>query len=59
MTGRCYICKGKGIDGGTASIWDEVVSFVGKWAIERKNIHIELLEEYRDGGWPLKANNGR
>ena len=29
MTGRCYICRGKGIDGGTASIWEEV-SFVGK-----------------------------
>lgn len=51
--------EGKGIDGGTASIWEEVVSIVGKRVIERKNVHIELLKEYMDRGWLPKASNSR
>jgi hypothetical protein len=57
--GRCYICRGEGIDGGTASIWEEVVSIVGKQVIERKNVHIESLKEYRDRGWLPKASNSQ
>jgi hypothetical protein len=51
--------EAKGIDGGTASIWEDIVSIVQKQVTERKNVHIEPPKEYRDRGWLPKASNNQ